>query len=115
MDDKRLLKLIRRYLEAGVMADGVRQPTEEGTPPGSPLSPLLSNIMLTTSTGSFSGAGTGFVRYAHHSMVYVRRERAAERVITSLSQFVEQTPEAERQRREIGGSPSVRAGRRSMR
>ena len=46
VDDKRVLKLIRSYLEAGVMADGVKQPSEEGTPQGSPLSPLLSNVYL---------------------------------------------------------------------
>ena len=64
VDDRKILKLIRRYLEAGVMADGIRQPTAEGTPQGSPLSPILSNVMLDDLDRELWGRGHRFVRYA---------------------------------------------------
>src|SRR5437764_14270230 len=64
VDDRKVLKLIRRYLEAGVMVDGVRQPTAEGTPQGSPLSPILSNIMLDDLDRELGKRGHRFVRYA---------------------------------------------------
>lgn len=79
--DKRLLGLVRRFLEAGIMADGVRQPTSEGTPQGSPLSPLLSNIMLDDFDQEFWRRGHRFVRYADDIRVFVKSERAAERVL----------------------------------
>ena len=87
--DKRLLKLIRRYLEAGIMADGVRQPTSEGTPQGSPLSPLLSNIMLDDFDQEFWGRGHRFVRYADDIRVFVKSKRAAERVLDQATKVLE--------------------------
>ena len=89
VDDKQVLRLVRRYLAAGVMADGVRQPSEEGTPQGSPLSPLLANVMLDDLDWELGRRGHRFVRYADDLMVYVRSERAGQRVIESIAQFVE--------------------------
>jgi group II intron reverse transcriptase/maturase len=87
--DKKVLKLIRRYLEAGVMADGVRQPTEEGTPQGSPLSPLLSNVYLDDLDRMLERRGHRFVRYADDITIYVASRRAAERVMVSTCEFIE--------------------------
>ena len=87
--DKRLLRLVRRYLETGVMADGVRQPTGEGTPQGSPLSPLLSNIMLDDLDRELEGRGHRFVRYADDLRVFVRSRRAALRVLDGITVLVE--------------------------
>ncbi len=87
--DKRVLKLIRAYLEAGVMADGVKQPTEQGTPQGSPLSPLLSNVYLDDLDRMLEKRGHRFVRYADDITVYVRSKRAAERVMGSTCEFIE--------------------------
>lgn len=89
VDDKRLLKLIRAYLTAGVMVDGVKQPTAEGTPQGSPLSPLLSNIMLDDLDRELEQRGHRFVRYADDVRVFVSSERAASRVLNSVTAFVE--------------------------
>ena len=88
--DKRLLKLIRAYLEAGIMVDGVRQPVSEGTPQGSPLSPLLSNIMLDDFDQEFWGRGHRFVRYADDIRVFVKSKRAAERVLEQGTKLLEQ-------------------------
>jgi len=87
--DKQVLKLIRRYLEAGVMADGVKQPSEEGTPQGSPLSPLLSNVYLDDLDRMLERRGHRFVRYADDVTIYVRSQRAAERVMQSTCAFIE--------------------------
>ena len=87
--DKRLLKLIRAYIEAGVMVEGVRQPTAEGTPQGSPLSPLLSNIMLDDLDNELERRGHRFVRYADDLRVFVRSERAANRVLDGIVDVVE--------------------------
>jgi len=89
--DKRLLGLLRRYLEAGIMADGVKQPTVEGTPQGSPLSPLLSNIMLDDFDQEFWERGHRFVRYADDIRVFVRSERAAQRVLGQATGLLEGT------------------------
>lgn len=90
VDDKRVLKLIRSYLEAGVMADGVKQPSEEGTPQGSPLSPLLSNVYLDDLDQELRRRGHRFVRYADDVMIYVTSRRAGQRVMDSVCAFIEQ-------------------------
>jgi group II intron reverse transcriptase/maturase len=88
--DKRVLALIRRYLEAGVMADGLVHANEQGTPQGSPLSPLLSNVMLDDLDSELERRGHRFVRYADDVMVYVSSERAGQRVMKSTARYVEQ-------------------------
>lgn len=88
--DKQLLKLIRRYLEAGIMVDGVRHAVAEGTPQGSPLSPLLSNIMLDDFDQEFWTRGHRFVRYADDIRVFVKSKRAAERVLEQSTTWLEQ-------------------------
>ncbi len=89
VDDRKLLKLIRAYLEAGVMVDGIKQATVEGTPQGSPLSPILSNIMLDDLDRELWERGHRFVRYADDVRVFVRSERAARRVLDSITGVVE--------------------------
>ena len=86
--DKRILKLIRRYLEAGVMEHGSLSETEEGTPQGGPLSPLLSNILLTDLDRELEHREHCFVRYADDCNVYVKSERAGLRVKASLTRFL---------------------------
>ena len=88
--DKRVLRLIRRYLEAGVLLNGVAITSEEGTPQGGPLSPLLSNIMLDDLDKELTRRGHKFVRYADDSNVYVRSQRAGERVMASLTTFLQE-------------------------
>jgi RNA-directed DNA polymerase len=87
--DKRVLKLIRAYLESGVMVNGVVMDVEEGTPQGGPLSPLLSNIMLDDLDKELEKRGHKFVRYADDCNIYVRTQRAGERVMGSVVQFLE--------------------------
>jgi RNA-directed DNA polymerase len=87
--DKRVLKLIRRYLQSGVMVNGVVATTEEGTPQGGPLSPLLSNIMLDDLDKELEKRGHRFVRYADDCNIYVRSRRAGERVMESVGEFLE--------------------------
>ncbi len=79
--DKRILKLIRGLLTAGVLEGGLVSPTEEGTPQGGPLSPLLSNLMLDVLDKELEKRGHRFVRYADDCNIYVRSERAGERVM----------------------------------
>ena len=86
--DARVLKLIRRYLEAGMMHDGLVSPRSEGTPQGGPLSPLLSNIVLTELDRELERRGHAFCRYADDCNVYVGSQRAGERVLASLTRFV---------------------------
>ncbi len=86
--DKRVLRLIRRYLQAGIMAGGVMSPRVEGTPQGGPLSPLLSNILLDDLDRELERRGHAFCRYADDCNVYVRTRRAGERVMASLSRFL---------------------------
>jgi group II intron reverse transcriptase/maturase len=82
--DKRLLGLIRRYLEAGIMANGVVMERHEGTPQGGPLSPLLANVLLDEVDKELERRGHRFARYADDSNVYVRSERAGHRVMALL-------------------------------
>ena len=88
--DKRVLLLIRRYLQAGVMEEGITVASLEGTPQGGPLSPLLSNIMLDDLDKELERRGHTFCRYADDCNVYVRSRQAGERVMESLTQFLEQ-------------------------
>jgi RNA-directed DNA polymerase len=87
--DKRVLTLIRRYLQAGVMADGIVTPRSEGTPQGGPLSPLLSNILLDDLDKELEKRGHCFCRYADDCNIYVASKRAGERVLASVTRFVE--------------------------
>ena len=87
--DKQVLKLIRAYLESGVMVNGVVMETGEGTPQGGPLSPLLSNIMLDDLDKELEKRGHRFVRYADDCNIYVKTQRAGERVMESVKEFLE--------------------------
>lgn len=86
--DKQVLKLIRTYLNAGVLEEGVVSPTTEGTPQGGPLSPLLSNIVLDELDKELEHRGHRFVRYADDCNIYVKSHRAGERVMKSISEFI---------------------------
>src|SRR5579864_1824803 len=86
--DKRLLKLIRAFLNAGVMENGLVSPSVEGTPQGGPLSPLLSNLVLDELDRELKRRGHRFVRYADDCNIYVRSERAGQRVMESVTQFI---------------------------
>src|SRR5262245_52119462 len=88
ISDRRLLRLIRAYLNAGVMADGLVSPTDEGVPQGGPLSPLLSNLMLDEFDQELTHRGLRFCRYADDSNIYVRSRRAGERVMRSACRFL---------------------------
>lgn len=87
--DARVLELVRRYLEAGIMANGVRRAMTEGTPQGSPLSPLLSNVMLDDFDQVFWDRGHRFVRYADDIRVFVKSKRAAQRVLGQATKVLE--------------------------
>src|SRR6202048_608647 len=87
--DKRMLKLIRAFLEAGVMEDGLVSAVDEGTPQGGPLSPLLSNLVLDELDRELERRGHCFVRYADDTNVYVRSEAAGQRGMASLEVFLE--------------------------
>ena len=87
--DKRLLKLIRAFLNAGVMLNGVVQSRREGTPQGGPLSPLLANVLLTDFDRELEHRGHRFVRYADDCNIYVQSRRSGERVLSSVSLFLE--------------------------
>ena len=89
ISDKEVLKLIRRYLQAGVMENGVTVKSEEGTPQGGPLSPLLANILLDELDKELEQRGHKFVRYADDINIYVKTRRAAERVKEGISQYLE--------------------------
>ena len=86
--DQRVLRLIRKYLQSGVMSNGVVVSTEEGTPQGGPLSPLLANILLDDLDCELQSRGHRFVRYADDVNVYVKSRRAGERVLESLKQWL---------------------------
>lgn len=87
--DKRVLKLIDRYLRTGIMHDGVNSPRTKGTPQGSPLSPLLSNILLNELDKELEKRGHCFCRYADDFVIFVRSEKAAQRVFDSVVSFIE--------------------------
>ena len=91
IDDRRVLRLIRRYLEAGMMAEGTISPRTEGTPQGGPLSPLLSNILLTELDHELERRGHAFCRYADDCNIYVRSTAAGERVMASITRFLSDT------------------------
>src|SRR3982074_641334 len=90
IEDKRLLKLLRAFLNAGVMENGLVSPSVEGTPQGGPLSPLLSNLVLDELDRELEHRGHRFVRYADDCNIYVRSERAGQRVMESISRFITQ-------------------------
>ena len=87
--DKRVLKLIRGFLTSGIMIGGLEEPTEEGTPQGGPLSPLLSNIVLDELDKELEKRGLRFVRYADDCVIFVSSRPAANRVMSSISRFIE--------------------------
>lgn len=91
IDDGRVLRLIRRYLEAGMMAGGIVSPRTEGTPQGGPLSPLLSNILLTELDRELERRGHAFCRYADDCNIYVKSKEAGERVMVSVTRFLADT------------------------
>src|SRR5215210_3921271 len=88
ISDKRLLKLIRAFLRAGVLEGGLVSPVDEGTPQGGPLSPLLSNIVLDELDQELERRGHRFVRYADDCNIYGRSQRAGERVMASVTRFL---------------------------
>jgi RNA-directed DNA polymerase len=88
--DKKLLLLIRRYLQAGVMSNGLVSTRDKGTPQGGPLSPLLSNIVLDELDKELERRGHAFCRYADDCNVYVKSEKAGQRMLESITKFVEQ-------------------------
>ncbi|MGF6316177.1 group II intron reverse transcriptase/maturase [Pseudomonas frederiksbergensis] len=90
VEDKRVLRLIRRYLEAGVMSGGITCRRPEGTPQGGPLSPLLSNILLNELDRELTRRGHRFVRYADDANIYVRSQRAGARVMAGVERFLSQ-------------------------
>jgi RNA-directed DNA polymerase len=89
VQDRHLLRLIRRYLTAGVLVGGMVDPMDEGVPQGGPLSPLLSNLMLDVLDKELERRGHRFARYADDCNIYVRSPRAGERVMASLTRFLE--------------------------
>jgi RNA-directed DNA polymerase len=88
VEDKRVLRLIRKYLESGVLLDGVKNASDEGTPQGGPLSPLLSNVLLDDLDKALEQRGHRFCRYADDCNVYVRSRRAGERVMLGVSKLL---------------------------
>ena len=102
IEDKRILRLIRLYLQAGLLEGGLVSPRVEGTPQGGPLSPLLSNVLLDELDRELQRRGHRFVRYADDCNVYVRSNRAGERVLDSLERFL-----AKRLRLEVNRAKSA--------
>uniref|UniRef100_UPI003AF22AB6 reverse transcriptase domain-containing protein n=1 Tax=Escherichia coli TaxID=562 RepID=UPI003AF22AB6 len=88
--DKAVLRLIRRYLQAGIIADGVVMARDEGTPQGGPLSPLLANVLLDEVERALQQRGHRFARYADDCNVYVRSQKAGERVLRWMRKMYEQ-------------------------
>jgi group II intron reverse transcriptase/maturase len=90
IEDSQVLSLIRKYLQSGVMINGVVQETEEGCPQGGNLSPLLSNIMLNELDIELTKRGLKFCRYADDGTIYVKSKKAAIRVMASVTRFIEE-------------------------
>ena len=88
VSDRQVLRLIRKYLKVGMMIDGVVSPRREGTPQGGPLSPLLSNVLLTDLDRELERRAHRFVRYADDVVIYVNSERSGLRVLASVKDFV---------------------------
>src|SRR5205807_2045020 len=88
IEDKRLLKLIRAFLNAGVMENGLVSPSGEGTPQGGPLSPLLSNLVLDELDRELERRGHRYLRYADDCNIYVRSQRAGQRVMEGITRFI---------------------------
>ncbi len=88
--DKRVLRIIRKYLESGIMLSGVKVKSEEGTPQGGPLSPLLANIMLDELDKELERRGHRFCRYADDCNIYVKSRKAGERVMESITEYIEE-------------------------
>ncbi len=111
LTDKRMLRLLRAFLTAGVLAGGLVSPTEEGTPQGGPLSPLLSNLVLDALDRELERRGHRFVRYADDGNIYVRSERAGQRVMASITRFI-----ATRLKLKVNGAKSAvaRPGERTF-
>jgi RNA-directed DNA polymerase len=89
IEDKRILRLLRSYLRSGIMIDGMVSQRDKGTPQGSPLSPLLSNIMLDELDKELEGRGHSFCRYADDCNIYVGSRQSGERVLDSITNFIE--------------------------
>jgi RNA-directed DNA polymerase len=89
--DQRVLRLLRAFLTAGVLEQGLVSPTGEGTPQGGPLSPLLSNLVLDALDRELERRGHRFVRYADDCNIYVRSQRAGQRVMASITRFITTT------------------------
>lgn len=106
--DRPLFRLIRRYLQAGVMKEGVVSPNRQGTPQGGPLSPLLSNILLDLLDTELEERGHRFVRYADDCSIYVGSRRAAQRVLASITCFIEGELKLKVNRRKSGIRPPHR-------
>ncbi|MEG0579628.1 MAG: group II intron reverse transcriptase/maturase [Niameybacter sp.] len=87
--DKRVLRLIRKYLESGIMINGLEQASEEGVPQGGPLSPILSNIMLDEVDKELEARGHKFCRFADDSNIYVKSQKAGNRVLKSIKKVIE--------------------------
>lgn len=90
VEDKRLLKLIRAYLESGIMIGGLVSPSDEGAPQGGPLSPLLSNVMLHELDKELEKRGHRFCRYADDCNIYVKSKKSGDRVMASIGRFIEE-------------------------
>jgi group II intron reverse transcriptase/maturase len=90
IEDKRLLKLIRSYLESGIMIGGIFSQSVEGTPQGGPISPLLSNVMLHELDKELEKRGHRFCRYADDCNIYVKSKKSGDRVMASIGKFIEE-------------------------
>jgi group II intron reverse transcriptase/maturase len=109
IEDKRLLKLIRRYLTKGIMTDGIESRRTEGTPQGSPLSPVLSNIVLDELDKELEKRGHTFVRYADDCSIYMQSRKAADRVMESITAYIEGKLKLKVNREKSKVSPATRS------